>query len=54
MKLKDIENYIDNIDLKELSMQELEHLTNIIIAIENKKLDDAQREQLNSNLYERV
>ena len=49
MKLEDIEKHINNIDLKELSMQELEHLTNIIISLDNKRLDDLQRNQLNKS-----
>ena len=38
-KLKELENYINNIDIKELSMQELEHYVKILIELENLKAD---------------
>ena len=41
--LEEIENYIYSIKIEMLSMEELEHLTKTIIAIENKKLDDLER-----------
>ena len=44
--LEDIENYLYSINIQMLSMEELEHLTKTIIAIENKKLDDLEREKM--------
>ena len=44
--LEDIENYIYTINIQMLSMEELEHLTKILIAIETKKLDDLERERM--------
>ena len=43
--LEEIENYIYSIKIEMLSMEELEHLTKTIIAIENKKLDDLERNE---------
>lgn len=48
MKLEDIEKYIETIDIEKLSLEELEHYTNIIIAIENQKLDKQLKQKLNS------
>lgn len=47
MSIEKIEEYLDGINIEMLSLEELEHFTNIIIAIEKKKLDDAQRKQFN-------
>lgn len=50
LSIQEIEKYLDGIKIEMLSLEELEHYTNIIIAIENKKLDDAQRKQLNKKV----
>ncbi len=44
--LEKIEAYLNNINIEVLSMEELEHYTNIFIAIENKRLDDIQRKEI--------
>ena len=49
MSIEKIEEYLDGINIEMLSLEELEHFTNIIIAIEKKKLDDAQQKQFNIN-----
>ena len=46
MILDDIEEYIYSINIQNLSMEELEHLTKIIVVIETKKLDDLERERM--------
>jgi hypothetical protein len=44
--LEEIENYIYSINIQMLSMEELEHLTKILIALETKKLNDLERERM--------
>ena len=45
-KVNKIEDYLNSINIEILSMEELEHYTNILIAIENKRLDDMQRQEI--------
>ena len=44
--LEKIETYLEGIDIEMLSMEEMEHYTKTIIAIETKKLDDLMRKNL--------
>lgn len=41
--LEKIEKYLNTIDITLLSMEELEHYTNILLAIEKKKLEETQK-----------
>ena len=47
--LEEIENYLYSINIQMLSMEELEHLTKTIIAIEEKKLNDLERKEKNQD-----
>lgn len=40
MKLEEIESYINEINIKDLSMEDLEHYVRILIEIENVKIDN--------------
>ncbi len=44
--LEKIETYLEGIDIEMLSMEEMEHYTKTLIAIENKKLDDQMRKNM--------
>lgn len=44
--LEKIESYLNTINIEVLSMEELEHYTNILIALEKKRLDDIQRKEI--------
>ena len=44
--LEEIENYLHSINIELLSMEELEHYTKILIAIENKRLEDMHRTEI--------
>lgn len=43
--IEEIENYLYSINIEMLSLEELEHLTKTIIAIEEKKLNDLERKE---------
>lgn len=45
-----IEEYLNSIDLKLLSMEELEHYTNILIAIEKRRLEEIEFKQILESL----
>lgn len=45
-----IEEYLNSIDLKLLSMEELEHYTNILIAIEKRRLEEIEFKQIVESL----
>lgn len=45
-----LERYINDVNIEKLTMEELEHYTNIIIALENKKLGDKQKLEFNKNI----
>lgn len=44
--LERIEAYLNSINIEVLSMEELEHYTNILIAIENKRFEDMHRTEI--------
>lgn len=44
--LEKIEAYLNSINIEVLSMEELEHYTKILIAIENKRLEDMHRTEM--------
>lgn len=44
--LEKIEAYLNSINIEMLSMEELEHYTKILIAIENKRLEDMHRTEI--------
>ena len=44
--LEKIEAYLNSINIEMLSMEELEHYTKILIAIENKRLEDLHRTEI--------
>ena len=44
--LEKIEAYLNSINIEILSMEELEHYTKILIAIENKRLEDMHRTEI--------
>lgn len=46
MTIDKIEEYINDIDISKLTMEELEHYTKIVIAIENKHLSDVERVEI--------
>ena len=50
LSLEKIEEYLDGVNIDSLSMEELEHYTNIVIAIDNKKLDNLQRTKIEEEL----
>lgn len=44
--IEKIEEYINDIDISKLTMEELEHYTKIVIALENKHLNDVERAEI--------
>lgn len=52
--LEKIEEYLKTINIELLSMEELEHYTKIFIAIENKRLDDIQKNEIINSMKKEV
>lgn len=44
--LEKIEAYLNGLNIEIMSLEELEHYTKILIAIENKRLEDIQRKEI--------
>lgn len=44
--LEKIEEYLNGLNIEIMSLEELEHYTKILIAIENKRLEDIQRKEI--------